>query len=116
MNNFIYSSGIYDINSQNLTTNKATILSTLNVGGYIVGSGTGLTNLVYDNIINKPDLATTANLNSLSTNSTLNISNLQATSTSLLNKTNFSNILVSNASTIIAHYILILIKQQQFQL
>jgi hypothetical protein len=100
MNNIINSSGIYDVNSYNLTTNNATVLSSLNIGGYIIGSGSGLTNLIYDNIINKPDLATTANLNNLSTNSTLNISNLQATSTSLLNKTNFSNILVSNASTI----------------
>ncbi len=100
MNNITNSSGIYDIYSYNLTTNKATVISTLNVGGYIVGSGTGLTNLKYYNIINQPDLALTANLNILSTNSTLNISNLQDTSTSLLNKTIFSNILVSNASTI----------------
>jgi hypothetical protein len=75
MNNIINSSGIYDVNSYNLTTNNATILSTLNIGGFVVGSGSGLTNLIYDNIINKPDLATTANLNNLSTNSTLNISN-----------------------------------------
>ena len=103
MNNIINSSGIYDINSYNLTTNKATILSTLNIGDYIIGSGTGLTNLIYDNIINKPDLALTANLNNLSTTSTLNISNLQATSTSLLNKTNFSNILVSMHQNLIVH-------------
>jgi hypothetical protein len=100
MNNIINSSGIYDVNSYNLTTNNATVLSTLIIGGCIIGSGSGLTNLIYDNIINKPDLATTANLNNLSTNSTLNISNLQATSTSLSNKTIFSNILVSNTSTI----------------
>ena len=85
MNNIINSSGIYDINAYNLTTNNATVLSTLNIGGYIIGSGTGLTNLIYGNIINKPDLASTANLDSLSTTSTLNISNLQSTSTSLLN-------------------------------
>jgi len=75
MNNIINSSGIYDINAYNLTTNNATVLSTLNIGGYIIGSGTGLTNLIYGNIINKPDLASTANLDSLSTTSTLNISN-----------------------------------------
>ena len=75
MNNIINSSGIYDVNSYNLTPNNATVLSSLNIGGYIIGSGSGLTNLIYDNIINKPDLATTANLNNLSTNSTLNISN-----------------------------------------
>jgi hypothetical protein len=60
MNNIINSSGIYDVNSYNLTTNNATVLSTLNIGGYVVGSGSGLTYLIYDNIINKPDLATTA--------------------------------------------------------
>ena len=127
MNNIINISGIYDINSYNLTTNKATILSTLNIGGHIIGSGTGLTNLIYGNIINKPDLASTANLDSLSTTSTLNISNLQSTSTtifnnlnslstysnlnisnlqststSLLNKTNFTNLLVSSSSTFLS--------------
>ena len=76
MNCNINSSGLYDVDSYNLTTTNATVLSTLNVGGYIVGSGTGLTNLIYDNIINKPDLATTANLNSLSTNSILFSCNL----------------------------------------
>ena len=35
------SSGINDVNSYNLTTNIATILSTLNIGGYVVGSGSG---------------------------------------------------------------------------
>ena len=39
-------------------------------------------------------------MNSLSTNSTLSINNLNATSTSIFNKTNFTNLLVSNASTI----------------
>ncbi len=57
MNNIINSSGVNDITSYSLTSNKATILSTLNIGGYLIGSGSGLTNLVYDNIINKPDLA-----------------------------------------------------------
>ena len=51
MNHIINSSGINDVTSYNLTTNKATILSTLNIGGYVVGSGSGLTNLIYDNII-----------------------------------------------------------------
>jgi hypothetical protein len=53
MNNSINSSGIYDFTSYNLTTNKTTILSTLNIGGYVIGSGSSLTNLIYDNIINK---------------------------------------------------------------
>ncbi len=65
-----------------------TVLSRLNIGGYFVGSGSGLTNLLYGNIINKPDLAWTANLDSLSTSSTLNISNLQATSTTIFHNLN----------------------------
>ncbi len=40
------------------------------------------------------------NLNSILTYSKLNIDNLNATATSLLNKTNFTNLLVSGASTI----------------
>ena len=56
MNNIINSSGIYDINAYNLTTNNATVLSTLNIGGYIIGSGTGLSNLNYGSITNSPDL------------------------------------------------------------
>ncbi len=45
----------------------------INIGGYIIGSGSGLINLIHANILNKPDLATTANLNSISTNSALSI-------------------------------------------
>ena len=56
MNNIINSSGIYDINAYNLTTKNATVLSTLNIGGYIIGSGTGLSNLNYGSITNSPDL------------------------------------------------------------
>ena len=52
----INSSGVYDINAYNLTTNNATVLSTLNIGGYIFGSGTALTNLNYGSINNPPDL------------------------------------------------------------
>ena len=36
MNYNINSSGIYDVNSYNLTSNNATILSSLNVGGAII--------------------------------------------------------------------------------
>ena len=53
MNNMINSSCIYHVTSYNLTTSNATILSTLNIGGYVIGSGSSLTNLIYDNIINK---------------------------------------------------------------
>ncbi len=56
MNNIINSSGIYDITAYNLTTNKATILSTLTIGDYIIGSGTALSNLNYGSITNPPDL------------------------------------------------------------
>ena len=54
--------------------------------GNIIGSGTALTNSNYNVIPNKPDLtgyALITNLNSLSTNSILNINNLQATSTTI---------------------------------
>ena len=50
-----------------------------NVVGNIIGSGTALTNLNYNAITNKPDLtvyATNTNLNTISTFSALNISNL----------------------------------------
>jgi hypothetical protein len=104
MNHIINSSGINDVTSYNLTANKATILSTLNIGGYVVGSGSGLTNLIYDNIMNEPDLATTANLNNLSTLSinghTTQISNLNNTSTTIFNNLNslstYSNFNISN--------------------
>ncbi len=91
------SSGIYDINSLNLTTKNATVLSTLDIGGYIIGSGTGLTNLIYGNIMNKPDLASTANLDRLSTTSTLNIPNLQATSTTIFNNVLYLITTLNNA-------------------
>ena len=56
MNSNINSSGLYDVNSYNLTTTNATILSTLNVAGNIIGSGTALSNLNYSSITNPPDL------------------------------------------------------------
>ena len=56
MNSNINSSGLYDVNSYNLITTNATVLSTLNVAGNIIGSGTALTNLNYDSITNKPSL------------------------------------------------------------
>ena len=40
MNYNINSSGIYDVNSYNLISNNATILSSLNVGGAIIGPNT----------------------------------------------------------------------------
>ena len=56
MNSNINSSGLYDVNSYNLITTNATVLSTLNVAGNIIGSGTALSNLNYGSIINPPDL------------------------------------------------------------
>ena len=70
-------------------------MSSLNVSGNIIGSGTALTNLNCNAITNKPDLsvyATNTILNSYSTSSMLAINNLN-------NKTNFTNLLVSGAST-----------------
>ncbi len=43
-------------------------------------------------------------LNDLSTNSSLNKLNLQATSTTIFNKTNFSNLVVSNASALLLSF------------
>ncbi len=57
----------------------------INVSGNIIGSGTALSNLNYNSITNKPDLtgyATNTNLNSISTFSELNISNLTILSNS----------------------------------
>ena len=84
----------------------------------LYGNGTGLTNIGYNNVIykpnnfpsdwlttvsNRPDLtvyATNSNLNSLSTNSILNINNLQSTSTTIFNNLNSfstnSRLLISN--------------------
>ena len=56
MNCNINSSGLYNVDSYNLTTTNATVLSTLNVAGNIIGSGTALSNLNYGSITNPPDL------------------------------------------------------------
>ncbi len=56
-------------------------------------------------IPNKPDLsgyATNANLNSLSTNSALSVNNLNATSTTIFDKPNFTDFYVSGASTLLS--------------
>ncbi len=44
MNSIINSFVIYDMILYNLTTNKATVFSTLNIVGHIIGPGTALTN------------------------------------------------------------------------
>ena len=91
-------------------TNKITIgrdmgfgtISSVNINGYIVGSGTALTNLNYNSITNKPDLtvyATNTNLNSLSTNSILSINNLSTSSILSINNLSTSSILSINNLT-----------------
>ena len=63
-------------------------MSSLNVAGNIIGSGTALTSLNYNAITNKPDLSVYASntiLNSFSMASILSINNLNTTSTTLLN-------------------------------
>jgi hypothetical protein len=72
MNRNINSSELYDVNSYNLTATNATVLSTLNVAGNIIGSGTALSNLNYDSITNKPSL--TLFNNPITCVSTLNVS------------------------------------------
>ena len=51
-------------------------MSSLNVSGNIIGSGTALSNLNYNAISNKPDFALNSSVNSISTFSALNIANL----------------------------------------
>jgi len=119
---------VYPHVSGTTTLNNATpLLSSLNVVGNIIGSGTALTNLNYNAITNKPDLtvyATNTNLNSLSQYSTLNINYLQdtyiqdnytqerqyppkrynsstnETTTTLLNKTVFTQTITLNTTEI----------------
>ncbi len=55
MNYNINSSGVYDVKSYNLISNNATILSSLNVAGNLIGSGTASSNLNYSSIINQLD-------------------------------------------------------------
>ena len=66
-------------------------MSSLNVQGNIIGSGTAITNLNYNAIINKPDLtgyAINTNIDSLSSSSFLAINNLNTSSSILLNNLN----------------------------
>ena len=81
MNYKINSSGIYDITSFNLLSNKATIFSSLNVNGSDITSAISGISTTSNTIFN--------NLNSLSTYSALNISNIQTTSNTI-----FSNLII----------------------
>ncbi len=88
MNYNINSSGIYDVKAYNITSNNATILSSLNVAGNLIRSGTALSNFNYSSIINPPNLsvyATNTNLNSLSNYSYLNINTTNTNLNSLSN-------------------------------
>ena len=86
-------SGIYNPSDNvfKIFTNNTDAL-TIDANQYLTGDGTGLTNLNYNAITNKPDLSTTyssiLNLNTLSTNSTLSINNLNATSTTIFDNLN----------------------------
>jgi hypothetical protein len=86
MNSNINSSGLYDVNSYNLITTNATVLSTLNVAGNIIGSGTALTNLNYDSITNKPSLTLFNNpitcVSSLNVSGNSNLNNLNVSGSS----------------------------------
>jgi hypothetical protein len=92
MNCNINSSGLYDVNSYNLIATNATVLSTLNVAGNIIGSGTALTNLNYDSITNKPSLT-------LFNNPITCVSSLNVSGNSNLNKLNVSGATTLNNST-----------------
>ena len=89
-------SGIYNPSDNvfKIFTNNIDAL-TIDANQILTGNGSGLTNVNYDAITNKPDLSTTyssiLNLNNLSTNSTLSINNLNATSTTILNRLNSLN-------------------------
>ena len=86
MNSNINSSGLYDVNSYNLITTNATVLSTLNVAGNIIGSGTALTSLNYDSITNKPSLTLFNNpitcVSSLNVSGNSNLNNLNVSGSS----------------------------------
>ena len=86
-------SGIYNPSDNvfKIFTNNIDAL-TIDANQILTGNGSGLTNVNYDAITNKPDLSTTyssiLNLNTLSTNSTLSINNLNATSTTIFDNLN----------------------------
>ncbi len=86
------------------------------IGGYIIGSGSGLTILFYYTVINKPDLAKTANLNSLSINSSLSIknhtnqiSNLNNTTSPIINNvkswSKYSNFHICSLDSSLRHFL-----------
>jgi len=88
MNNIINSSGIYDITSYNLTSNNATILSTLNVSGT-----TTLNNVIINGSFNSN--------NSINSNTTINGTLNVSGTTSLRNTTTISSSLnVSGTTTL----------------
>ncbi len=88
---FLNISGI----SNNL--NSLSTYSSLNISN-LQTTSTSLLNMI--NSLTGSSIIT--NLNNLSTYSSLNISNLQATTNTIFYKTNFSNLVVSNASTLLS--------------
>ena len=90
----------------NINTTSTTIFNNLNslsTNSTLSINNINTTSTSLLNMINSlTGSSTITNLNNLSTYSALNISNLQATSTTIFNKTNFSNLVVSNASTLLS--------------
>jgi len=85
---------INELNINNLNITSTTIFNNLN--------SLSTNSILSINNLNNTSTTILNNLNSLSTNSILSINNLNNTSTSLFNKTNFTNLLVSNASTLLS--------------
>ena len=88
MNNIINSSGVYDITSYNLTSNKTTILSTFNVSG--------LTQLNSTTITSSLNVSGLTQLNSTTITSSLNVSG-----STYLNKMTMNNSLYVSGITIL---------------
>jgi hypothetical protein len=97
MNYNINSSGLYDVNAYNLTAYNATILSTLNVNGNVLGSN----NALFQNpitCISSLNVSGNSNLNNLNVSGTTKLNN-NPTCISSLNVsgiTTFNNYTIMN--------------------
>ena len=95
MNSNINSSGLYDVNAYNLTANNATILSTLNVNGNVLGSN----NTLFQNpitCISSLNVSGNSNLNNLNVSGTTRLNN----NTTCISSLNVSGITTFNNYTI----------------
>ena len=108
MNYNINSSGLYDINAYNLIATHATVLSSLNVNGNILGSN----NTLFNNpitCVSSLNVSGTSNLNNLNVSGTTILNNITTINSSLnvsglttLNNVNIQgNLNVSGTTTII---------------